>query len=35
MEYQLKVDAANRDAFNDERERYYKEAQLENDLVQW
>lgn len=35
MEYQLKVDAANREAFNDERERYYKEAQLENDLVQW
>jgi len=35
MEYQLKVDAANREAFNDERERYYKEAQLENDMVQW
>lgn len=35
MEYQLKVDAANREAFNDERDRYYKEAQLENDLVQW
>lgn len=35
MEYQLKVDAANREAFNDQRERYYKEAQLENDLVQW
>jgi hypothetical protein len=35
MEYLLKRDQYNRDLTNDMFDRYYKEAQLELDKIQW
>ena len=35
LEYKLKLAEYNRSITNDEFDRYYKEAKLENDMIQW